>query len=132
MPRQASRAKQVANLGETPAEARARMTREAAAEVPTQTVPPEADVPVEGPVEVEGDLTPLQIAEIHAKVGGFQGEAVSGGVTETRGDREDLPSPGRAMDMIREQANKLIQLTEERDAALNLVAQYRAQFGELG
>jgi hypothetical protein len=129
MPRQESRAKQVPSLGESPAEARARMSAEAAGH--EEAIPPRGIAEAPQGQEVEGPLTPQHIAEIEAKEGGFQGEAVSGGITEERGDREELPSPSKAMDMIRQLSNDKIQLQTERDAALYQVERYRALYGDL-
>lgn len=121
------KAHQVPSLGESPAQARERMKAEGTVEGPPFV--PEGRALVG--VEVAGNLTAAQVAEIHAKEGGFQGDAVSGGITEERGDRPDLPSPSRAMDMIRQLSNDKNTLTAERDAAINLVERYRAQFGDI-
>lgn len=130
MPGQRSNAKQVSSLGESPAEARKRMAAEAAGQ--EETIPPHG-IDGSGPQgqEVEGPLRPQHIAEIEAKEGGFQGQAVSGGITEERGDREEQPSPARAMDMIRQLSQDKLTLQAERDAALGLVERYRAQYGDL-
>lgn len=121
MPGQKSKAHQVSSLGETPAEARRRMS--------SGDVDIEAD-PLLGQ-EVAGPLTPQHMAAIREAEEGFQGIAVSGGTVEDAVETTEPPTPSKAMEMIRQLGQDKIQFLAERDAALNLVERYKAQYGEL-
>ena len=122
-PRQKSNTKQVSQLGESPAEARAKMQSSGGAEVQTQ---PDAIGE-----EVKGPLKPEHMKAIRAVEEGFGGGPIEGGTVEEAGDAIEAPSPTKAIETIRQLSQDKMQLLTERDSALNLVEQYRARFGEL-
>jgi hypothetical protein len=122
MPRQASNAKQLPSLGETPAEARRRMSSSGGAEA--KATPPLGE-------EVEGPLQPQHIAAIREAEEGFGGGPTEGATVEEAGDMADPPSPAKAMETIRQLGQDKNQAIAERDAALNLVSRYKAKYGEL-
>lgn len=117
MPGQKSKAKRVSSLGETPAEARARMQ--------SATSPPDASggVALAPPPGV-----PLVVSE---EIEGFGGGPAPDNIVEERAGDEAAPTPSKAMDMIRQLGQDKVQLQTELDAALNLVECYKAVHGEL-
>lgn len=118
MPGQESKAKQVSSLGETPAEARARM--QSAASTPDAS----------GGVELAPPPgVPLAVSEEIEGFGG--GPAPEDAIVEERAGDEAAPTPSKAMDMIRQLGQDKVQLQTELDAALNLVERYKAVHGEL-
>lgn len=121
MPGQASKAKQVSRLGESPAEARKRMSESAARPDPDArtgggTLPPIAGVPLKVSAELEG----------------FGGPPVDGNEVQEqeRGDSH-APSPTAAVNMLRELGNQNNQLKEELSAAFGVIELYKSKFGEL-
>jgi hypothetical protein len=121
MPGQKSNAKQLSSLGETPAEARARMKSAGSAQSSSPQLRGE-EVP---------ELLPQHIAAIREAEEGFKGTAVSGGTVEDAEETTEPPTPSKAMEMIRQLGQEKIQFQTERDSALNLVERYRSQFGDL-
>lgn len=119
MPGQKSNARQISSLGETPAEARARMKSSGGGT--------EAPPPLGEEVKV---LTPQHIAAIRAEEEGFSGAGQDGSV-EDAPELIEPPTPSKAMNMIRQLGQDKMQLLIERDSALNLVARYKFAFGEL-
>jgi hypothetical protein len=115
-----NQAKQVRTLGETPAEARARMESSAGAVVEQ---PPRGQ-------EVKGPLRPEHLAAIEQAEGGFKGGA-SDGPVEDYEEPVEPPTPSKAMETIRQLSQDKLQLQTERDSALNLVSRYKAKYGEL-
>jgi hypothetical protein len=113
-------AKQLPNLGETPAEARKRMESSSGAEVeqPRGT-------------EVEGPLRAEHLAAIEAEEGGFKDTGRSDGPPQDLDDLAEPPSPSKAMEVINQLSQEKNQAFSELDAALALVQRYRAKFGEL-
>lgn len=124
MPRQASNAQQVSSLGETPAQARARMASGGGSDAATESQPPLGK-------KVDGPLTPQHIAAIRDADEGFGGGPTAGGAVEDVEEMAEPPTPAKAMDMIRQLSQDKTQLMTERDAALNKVARYEKKYGEL-
>jgi hypothetical protein len=122
MPRQASNAKQVSSLGETPAEARRRMRSSGGVEA--KATPPLGE-------EVTGPLQPKHIAAIREADEGFGGGPTEGATVEEAGDTADPPSPAKAMQVIRQLSQDKLQLRTELDAALAKLNRYERKFGEL-
>jgi hypothetical protein len=115
-----NQARQVSRIGETPAEARARMR---AAEGKSESEPKGE--------EVEGPLSPEHLAAIREAEEGFGGGPVDGGTVEEAEETTEPPTPSKAMEVIRQLSQDKLQLQAEQDSALNLVARYKAQYGEL-
>jgi hypothetical protein len=119
MPGQESKAKQVSSLGETPAQARARM-QSAAATSPDASggvaLAPPPGVPLEVSEEIEG-------------FGG--GPAPEDAIVEERAGDEAAPTPSKAMEMIRQLGQDKVQLQTELDAAFNVIERYRGKYGDL-
>lgn len=116
------KAKQVKQLGETPAQAAKRVAAERRGE---------ATVEQPKGTEVEGPLTPAHMAAIEAEDGGFKDTGVSDGPPQELEELTEPPTPSKAMDMIRQLSQDKNQLQTELDAALNLVQRYRREHGEL-
>lgn len=121
-PLEPTKAKQVSRLGETPAEARAKMSR-------TEGVQAEVEQPVG--TEVKGPLTPQHLAAIEAEEGGFKDTAVKDGPVEDVPETAEAPTPEKAMAVIRQLSQEKNQLQAELDAALNLIQRYRGIAGDL-
>ncbi len=121
MPGQKSSARRVDSMGETPAEARRRMQPSGATEGVTD--PPSAGA------QVDGSLTPAHMAAIREADEGFGGGPVDGGTIEDAEETIEPPTPSKAMAMIQQLGQDKIQLQTELDAALNVVARYRAAYG---
>lgn len=115
-------AKQVRKLGETPAEARARMAADG---------PDAAEVEQPRGAEVTGPLTPAHLAAIEAAEGGFRPTEKSDGPPQDLDELSEPPSPSKAMEVIRQLSQDKNQLQTELDAALQLVQRYRQKFGDL-
>lgn len=126
MPGQASNAQQVSKLGESPAEARRRMSSGggSAATAESETQPPLGE-------EVKGPLKAEHIAAIREADEGFGGGPVSGGTVEDAEELTEPPTPAKAMDMIRQLSQDKVQLSTELDAALKKVARYENKYGPL-
>lgn len=125
MPRQASKAKQVSSLGETPAQARARMDSGGGSDaVESETQPPLGK-------EVEGPLGPQHMAAIRDADEGFGGGPAVDGTVQDAEEITEPPTPEKAMGMIRQLSQDKTQFMTERDAALSKVARYEAKYGEL-
>lgn len=112
-----NKAHRVSRLGETPAEARARMASGGSKSQPRG--------------EQVDELLPQHIAAIRAADEGFKGGPAEGGTVEDAEETTEPPTPSKAMDMIRQLGQEKMQLMAERDSALNLVERYKARYGEL-
>lgn len=123
------KAHQVRSLGETPAEARARMKSERGAEV-EQPQAEEAKVEPQGQ-EVEGPLTPAHLAAIEAAEGGFSDTGVSDGPPQEVDELAEPPTPEKALEVIKQISQEKNQLQAELDGALQLVQRYRLEFGDI-
>ena len=117
-----NQAHQVSRLGETPAEARARMAAGGGADSPqSETRPAAADT---------GAPTPQHIAAMRDQEG-FGGGHPANGTVEDAPDMAEPPTPSKAMEVIQQLSQDKNQLRAELDAALNKVARYEAKYGEL-
>lgn len=124
MPGQASNAKQVSRLGETPAEARARMQSSGGGAAPqVETAAPLS--------EDSSEPTPAQHVAAMREQEGFGGGPTEDSTVEETTDQTAPPSPEKAMETIRQLSQEKIQLITERDAACALVERYRAKHGDL-
>lgn len=117
-PKQQVRAKQISRLGETPAEARARMKQSGGAAEPTL-----------GGQQV-AQLTPSHLAAIAEQEEGFSGGA-SDGPVEDYEEQTEPPTPTKAMALIRQLSQDKAQLQAELDVAYSLINRYKAEYGEL-
>lgn len=117
---QPPKANQVDRLGETPAEARERMSSGGGETVTRAPLGQEVE-----------QLTPSHIAKIREADEGFSGGPASGGTVEDAEELTEPPTPSKAMDMIRQLSQDKRQLETERDAAINKVQRYEAKYGEL-
>lgn len=115
-PSQQIKPTQVAKLGESPADARRRMASGATVEQPVGQ-------------EVEGPLTPEQMAAIREAEEGFSGGA--GGTVEDAVETTEPPTPSKAMETIRQLGQEKLQLQTELDAAYGKLGRYEAKFGEI-
>lgn len=120
------KAKEVSQLGETPAEARARMTRSA----PAATGVAEAFAAAAQP-----ELSTSAPARHYAAMMEQEGFAAPPGVedptTEDAVETTEPPTPTKAMAMIRQLSQEKLQMQTELDAALHIIALYKDAFGEL-
>ena len=115
---QPTKAKQVDSLGETPAEARARMQSSGASAKAATS-----------PSGIAG-ASPRHIAAMREQEG-FGGGPTEGGTVEDAPDLVEPPTPSKAMESIRQLSQDKLQLQSELDAALNQLQRYRATYGEL-
>lgn len=117
-----NQAQQVSRLGETPAEARARMAAGGGADSPQSETRPAA-----------ADATPPAPRHIAAmrEQEGFGGGPPADGTVEDALDLVEPPTPSKAMEVIQQLSQDKNQLRAELDAALNKVARYEAKYGEL-
>lgn len=121
---QPPKANQVSSLGETPAEARRRMAHSGGGSTPqSETRPPLGE-------KVEGPLTPEHMKAIRDAEEGFSGGGTDGSVEDVE-ETTEPPTPSKAMETIRQLSQDKLQLQSERDAALNKLQRYEAQFGEI-
>lgn len=119
MPGQESKAHRVTSLGETPAEARAKMAA-TSAQSSTHTPSPLAMPPVPGVPNVVSD-------EIEGFGGGPEPEEA---IVEERAGDEHAPTPDKAMAVVRQLSQEKIQAVSERDAALDKIQRGELLFGE--
>lgn len=123
MPGQASNARQVSSLGESPAQARRRMEASGGGSTPqAETRPPAGESRV-GP-------TPKHMAAMREQEG-FSGGPVENGTVEEAEETTAAPSPDKAMEMIQQLSQDKLTLQSERDAAINKLQRYEARFGEI-
>lgn len=122
MPGQASKAKQVSSLGETPAEARRRMESSGGASAPASETPPAP--------AAAGPPSPRHIAAMREQEG-FGGGPGDDATVEDAPELTEPPTPSKAMETIRQLSQDKNQAITEREAALALVERYKATFGEL-
>jgi hypothetical protein len=114
-------ATQVPSMGETPAEARRRMTSGGGT---AETTSPFGE-------EIKGPLQPQHLAAIEEAEGGFSGGPVDGGTVEDAPDEIEPPTPSKAMETIRQLSQDKLQLQTELDAALAKVGRYEAKYEEV-
>lgn len=113
--------RQVPQLGESPTEARERMAA---------NEPPAEEVAAPVGTEVDGPLTPAQMAAIAAEDEGFGGSPDPDGPAEEHGiGANGGLSPTKAFDTIQNLTNEKFKLIAERDAA---IAECEAYFNEFG
>lgn len=82
------------------------------------------------PVADSAPPSPRHIAAMREQEG-FGGGPPENGTVQEAGDLADPPSPAKAMEVIRQQAQEKNQLQSELDAALNKIARYEAAYGEV-
>lgn len=121
MPGQRSNAKQVSSLGETPAEARRRMSESGGAPAAQAEESPAA----------AGPPSPRHIAAMREQEGFGGGPETADGSVEDAPELAEPPSPSKAMETIRQLSQDKNQAIAERDSALALVERYKNKFGEL-
>jgi len=81
--------------------------------------------------EVDGPLGAEHMAAIRQADEGFKDSDKRDGTVEEAEELTEPPTPSKAMDMIRQLSQDKLQLSTERDAALDKVARYEAKYGEL-
>lgn len=114
------KARQVSSMGESPAEARRRMESGGASTPRPQ-----------GKGKQVAQLTAEHMAAIREADEGFRPLSGSSDEPEEVAETTEPPTPSKAMEVIRQLSQDKLQLAAERDAALNLIERYEAQFGEL-
>lgn len=122
MPGQASNAKQVSSLGETPAEARRRMSSSGGA-VPSG----QADATARD----GAPPSPRHIAAMREQEGFGGGPEEADGSVEEGTETAAPPSPEKAMNMIQQLSQEKLQFQTELTAALAKLGRYEAQFGTI-
>lgn len=118
-----SKARQVSSLGESPAEARRRMSSSGDTTAPSG----QADAAV-----LDGaPPSPRHIAAMREQEGFGGGPEEADGSVEEGTETAAPPSPEKAMHMIQQLSQEKLQVQTELTAALAKLGRYEAQFGEI-